>query len=230
MTPQEIIAKAESFGSWYHRIELTPGYFTKSRMEGSYHIWDMVRRVRRNLFYPDKCVLDIGTMDGMWAFEAEAAGATCVFGADIWQGDASGEDRCSFALAMKKSGIQLKRWDAERLTDFSYREYFDIIQCLGMLYHVENPIKVLREIRACIRPHGEMLLETACYRAGNEDIPIARLNTDDGIYNDKTTFWVPNKKALLDMLKLTGWKPLEGSIQTSDEPRSYRICMICQPI
>lgn len=230
MTREEIIAKAESFGSWYHRIELTPGYFTKSRMEGSYHIWDMIRRVRRGLDYKGKIILDIGTMDGMWAFEAEALGAESVVGGDVWQGDAAGEQRFGFALnARGSTRIALMKADCERLSKDTFAQY-DIIQCLGMLYHVENPIVCLREIRRCIKSDGYLLFETACSNSGDESVPIVRLNTDNGIYHDETTFWVPNKRALLDMLTLARFKPVEGSIQTSEEPKSYRICMICQPI
>jgi len=226
MTPQEIITQAESFGEWYHQVEVTPGYFTKSRMGPSFHVWDMIRRVRQGIDYKDKSVLDIGTMDGMWAFEAEEMGAEKVVACDIWQGDQMGMTRCEFAIKSKTSGLELRKFDAHCFPA-TWESQFDIIQCLGMLYHVENPLQVLREVHRCIAPSGLMLLETACVRS-DLPYPWVMLNTRDDIYCDPTTFWVPNMIALTDMLKLTGFRIVQGTVQESKtEGRSYRTCMIC---
>lgn len=84
MTSDEIKSKSESFKRWYHAIELFPGYVTPSNMTPSMHQWEQVRKVREKMDYKGKSVLDLGTMDGMWAFEAEKLGAKPVYALFIW--------------------------------------------------------------------------------------------------------------------------------------------------
>lgn len=229
MTEEEIIAKAESFGNWYHEIPLTPTYTTKSVMTASKPIWEMIRRVRNGIAYKGKFVLDLGTMDGMWAFEAEGLGASETTGADIWQSAPMGRQRCEFAIKAKNSKVEVFLANVHNLPE-SWG-HFQIIQCLGMLYHVENPILALTEIRNHLDPNGVMLLETAVWTGGGK-FPVVRLNTDRGVYCDHTTFWVPNLTALMDMLKLAGFEPVKDSMQQVDQlpnKESIRVAMICKP-
>src|SRR5690349_4298900 len=101
----EIIIKASQY-QWYHVIELAPGYFTESNMTASFPQWGQVRKVRERIDYHSKSVLDIGTMDGMWAFEAEKLGASHVAGADIWQAAPQGRERFEFARLALNSHVE----------------------------------------------------------------------------------------------------------------------------
>lgn len=231
MTREEIINKAESFGIWYHHIKLADNYWPASNMQKSWPIWDMIRSVRKKVDYIGKSVLDIGTMDGMWGFEAEELGAGHICGVDIWQHQPRGKSRAEFAVQARGSKMRIEDGDVECLNLDMGGEVFDIIQCLGMLYHVENPMMALRQIRKCIAVGGVMLLETAMWHGPIAE-PAIRFNSDNGIYHDSTTFWVPNAKALEDMLRLTGWIQDRDSIQVCSQPPNpivARICMICRP-
>ncbi len=226
MTHEQIKEQAGKF-NWYHKIELFPGFFTTSRMEPSFPIWDMVRKVRSGLDYRDCSVLDIGTFDGMWAFEAVKLGAKSVTGMDVWDSDFSAKNKAEFANEVLDAGVTFKESSAEE--DMSHLGTFDIVQCFGMLYHVENPIQVLRNIRKIINPGGKMILETAYWKNG-DDAPAARFNSDDGVYCDPTTFWVLNRPALLGALKLAGFAPIEKSLQLVDYGTflTHRLCLICE--
>lgn len=239
MTPEQIIEKAEALGPWYHEIEVTQGYLTPSVMTASRPTWEMVRRVRSRLDYTGKRVLDLGTFDGMWAFEAERLGAACVVAADIWQaGHPSPLPLERFLFARRCLGS--KAWpvtngDAHYLTDRLADakrvlgiDGFDIVQNLGMLYHLENPLLALTEIRKQLAPGGVMLLETAAWTGGG-DLPAVRLNTDEGIYCDPTTFWVPNLAGLRGLLGLAGFKAGDfETVQQLPNTAAMRACGLCE--
>ena len=104
---------------------------------------------------------------------------------------------------------------------------FDIAQNLGLLYHVQNPMLALHQVRSCVRDNGFMLLETAIWRDDNS-FPMARFNSDLGIYNDVTTYWAMNYPCLVAMLKMTGWEPDEASSSIVGDCNACRICIICR--
>lgn len=238
MTPAQIIEKAESLGPWYHEIALTHGYVTPSVMKASRPIWDMTRRVRSKLDYSGKAVLDLGTFDGMWAFEAERLGAASVVACDIWQAATPSPlplERFLFARrCLGSKAWPVTNGDAHYLTDRLADakrvlgiKAFDIVQNLGMLYHLENPLLALSEIRKQLEPKGAMLLETAAWTGGS-NAPTVRLNSDNGVYYDQTTFWVPNIPALQGMLGLTGFKPRKFEVVDQLPNReAIRVCAIC---
>jgi len=223
MTREEIIAKAESFeGGWYHRIELTPGYFTPSVMEASWPIWDMIRNVRERLDYRKATVLDLGTMDGMWAFEAENLGALEIISGDIWQ-SAPSKRRVSFARECLDSKVSLWDLNAQEMGEVMDGYRFSIIQCLGLLYHVQNPMLALHNIANVMTPDGHVILETAVMH--KETGPWMRFNSDNGVYYDATTFWCPTMDCLHAMLDMAGLKT-DGAIERLKYGVTDRICAI----
>jgi tRNA (mo5U34)-methyltransferase len=74
MTPAERIAELD----WWHTIEIEPGLVTRGG-------WDL-RPTADVMPWPDlagKRCLDVGTMDGFWAFELERRGASEVLAIDV---------------------------------------------------------------------------------------------------------------------------------------------------
>jgi tRNA (mo5U34)-methyltransferase len=218
----EIVKQAEAFGPWYHEIELFPGYCTKSKMTESFPQWKQVRWVRERLNYAGKTVLDLGTMDGMWAFEAEALGGI-VTAADIWQNEPLGRERFEFAQRVMGSKVALEPGVNAHELAHQLRTY-DIIQCLGLLYHVQNPLLVLHHLAHCLKEGGKLLLETACLPYDHSP-PTMRFNSDSGIYCDPTTFWAPNWNCLLAMLQLAGFSVEQESVMRMLS-RIDRVCLV----
>ncbi len=68
-TPEELKVRIAQFRMWYHKIDLGNGVVTPGRDYDT--IWDNIRASRSHINYNDKTVLDLGSWDGMWAFEAE---------------------------------------------------------------------------------------------------------------------------------------------------------------
>lgn len=242
MTRDEIVAGAERLGPWYHAIELFPGYRTPSYMvQHNQPYWDMVRDVRASLVYKAANVLDMGSFTGMWAFEAEHLGAMNVVAGDIYQGfnrDATPYGQFMFAKQALNSRVLLvPNCDAHKLVDRLHDPMrmmgivrFDIVQCLGLLYHVENPSLVLDQIRSVMGKGDQMLLETAVWTGGGEE-PVMRNNCDHAIYVDDTTLWVPNFACLIAMLKAAHFSIQQYQFREQvGRPSGRRYCLIANAI
>jgi SAM-dependent methyltransferase len=175
------------------------------------------------LDYRKATVFDLGTMDGMWAFEAEKLGAGDVTAGDIWQ-HSTAKDRFDLArqcLASKVALWNLNVQDMKEEEDGFFR--FSIIQCLGLLYHVQNPMLALHNIARVMTDDGKILLETAIMH--KETGPWMRFNSDNGIYYDATTFWCPTMDCLHAMLDKAGLKT-DGAIERLKYGVTDRICAI----
>lgn len=224
VSPEEIKAEAAKFGQWFHAIELTPG-FTTTPFHKIDYLWDMMRTVRSTIPYRGKSVLDVGTNDGMWAFEAEQQRAEMVIAIDNGQYGEVPSKRFAFAKRVLKSNVSC--WIADVQEPLPFAGTFDIIQFFGVLYHIEDPIRSLHRLRDVVKPDGLMLLETAVWN--DQGPPAVRFNSDLRVYNDATTFWLPNLPCLLAWLKMTGWKTAGGSMVV-DSQQTERCCTVCLPV
>lgn len=240
MTRDQIIVRADAIGPWYHEIELVPGYTTTSCMApGCRQQWDSIRKLMARVDYKGKVVLDLGTMDGAWAFEAERLGAAKVIATDIFQCDDAGpgyaqtvQDR--FNLAKESLGsrvVYAPGGNVEYLWRFMKSmalDSFNIIQCFGILYHVENPLLALRNLYQPLYKNGLLLAETAMWNFDHG--PGMRFNYDKAVYNDSTTFWIPNRLCLEQMLKLVGFEIIPDTWLCLDNPRAARVLFVARAI
>ena len=71
---------------WYRSMDLGNGVTTPGVPYDS--TWNNTRKARSAINYAQKAVLDLGSWDGMWAFETEMLGASLVVATDClnyWQ-------------------------------------------------------------------------------------------------------------------------------------------------
>lgn len=217
---------------WYHRFELPAGLVIPG-WEGVYPIWEMIRAVRAPLAYAGARVLDLGSRDGMWAFEAEKLGASSVVATDI--GCDGYREHLSFIKALTGSRVgayfNVPAEDAFRRLDCFFQFNpgpFDVVQHLGLFYHLESPMQSLREARKCLKPGGMLLLETAFYRGGDET-PLALFNSKSGVYQDPNTFWAFNWPALHDAINSCGFTVDGDSVRTLPQTDTIgRVCLLAR--
>lgn len=107
-----------------------------------------------------------------------------------------------------------------------HHNLFDIVQHLGLLYHVRDPLWTLSQCRSVVKTGGHLLLETAAILHSNESKMV--LNGTPGrmnrIYQDDTTWWLPTVPCVLEMLENTLFEPLPHTIRTleSGEFNGYK--------
>jgi tRNA (mo5U34)-methyltransferase len=199
---------------WYHTLDLGDGIVTKGMFdhrgrEGHYMLPDDLSGKR---------CLDVGTMDGYWAFALERRGATEVIALDMEDPEAldwpaSIRDRtvktidetkgARFELARTALGSKVERvlrsaYDLD--TDLGL---FDFVFCGDLLVHVKDPMTVIERIRRVCRGSAVIcnpVKEQFPYRRR----PLAQL---DGI--DEFQWWVPNLAGLERMVRAAGFDRIE---------------------
>jgi len=210
MDRQRIEAFLKKRTYWYHKMELAPGLVTPGfNLEP---IWDQTRRVRARLDYKGKAVLDIATFDGMFAFEAERLGAARVIATDCLY---KSFENFLFCREVFSSAIcpyynvspynladRLDVYFKERYDDVDDDRLFDVVQHLGLLYHLRDPLRSLMQARSVLKPGGALLLETDFLMDREESIMLFNgLPTAARVRDNYSVWWAPTKTCLIEMLQ-----------------------------
>jgi tRNA (mo5U34)-methyltransferase len=216
---------------WFHRMPLVDGVVTPG--------WSDVVHDKLPYFGlpPDMRglrVLDVGSAEGFFSFEAERRGAAEVVSVDYDPECAKRFGICAEALGSRIATPQVMsvyELDPHQLGTF------DVVMCFGLLYHVAHPLLALEKIAAVTK--GTLLLQSFTLEtASSEDVPLARFQWD-GIMSgppehrihDPTVFWEPNARCIGDMLRHVGFAqierlaspkpPLRSSLVKRLRPRKY---------
>lgn len=201
-TPPELREEVAGV-TWWHTIDLGHGIVTPG--------FDKTPQKLKTLHLPDsfrgKTVLDIGTWDGFFAFEAERRGAERVVATDrsVWHNQAFGRrgfDIAHRALDSKVEALELDIFEHSPENPGT----FDVVLFLGVLYHMRHPMLALEHLYSVT---GEMaVLETAmdCMmtrRAAAAFYPSNELSSDE------SNWWGPNTAAVVGLLTSVGFKRVE---------------------
>ncbi len=118
-----------------------------------------------NFTLENKLVLDVGCNNGYYMFDLALRGVKHITGIDpiaifflqfyfIYK--LSSIQHCSFRLL----GVQ----DVAQL-----HNKYDLILCLGVLYHRKEPLQTLKQLKSVLQPNGILILETLII---HDDMPI----------------------------------------------------------
>jgi tRNA (mo5U34)-methyltransferase len=209
---------------WWHTIEVSAGVLTPGG-------WDLRATAERLPWPPSmsgmRC-LDIGTMDGFWAFEMERRGAADVMAIDVLDAtrlDHFAADRTrgqryrrdserNFRLAAEllNSGIELRDLNVYDLDPAEHGQ-FDLIFMGYVLQMLRDPLRALEAVRRVCR--GRMiLLETVSRPLDLLPAPLARLDAR----RDGSEWFVFNRRGLRKALELAGWVVEEATPLLRDRP------------
>jgi tRNA (mo5U34)-methyltransferase len=217
LTLEQKRALVASRSDWFHSIDVGDRIITPGTTPLPYQefIWETMRLPEdmRGLR-----VLDIGTYDGFFAFEAEKRGAEVV-AIDLHPVDG----RC-FALAHRLRGsrvvyhqMSLYDLDQEKLGGT-----FDVVLCLGVYYHLRHLFVALDNLWAIAR--GEIRLETHVIDqkflladgtatrledldARLADTPIYRFYRFNEAGDDYSNWFGGNIAAVMESLSSAGFTP-----------------------
>lgn len=142
-------------------------------------------------------VLDIGCSSGYYMFRMAAAEPEMVLGID---------PQVLFYfqyLALQKylqvPGLYFIPARMEELPVLA--RYFDTIFCMGVIYHRKSPIDTLKEIHACMRPGGELVMETLIIEGESE----TALFPVDRYAKMRNVFFIPTVPCLANWLGRAGF-------------------------
>ena len=231
MTSEEISRGIAELGPWFYRFEFGNGLQTTPAIpETVVEIFDTRLRMATSAIdahfgnrLPAIDCLDIGCHEGFYSLAMAKRGVGRVFGVDAREENLN---RARFvAKAMGLDAIDYKQGRVETLAADQGRTY-ELTLFLGVLYHVEDPMRCLRQVAAvtgelCIletqvvdevegfsewgsrewtRPYQGILAvidETGEFDAGNRETGVSPMAT------------CPSPKALLFMLKQAGFSRAE---------------------
>jgi tRNA (mo5U34)-methyltransferase len=213
----------ESVPFWYHSIELGGGLVTPGEKSSEY-----LAHALERLHLPDlsgKRVLDVGTWDGFYAFEAERRGAREVVAVDsvMWNldmrlmapphkqhlYDEPRPGRRGFEIAHEALGssvepvlLEVDELDPARLGTF------DVVLFLGVVYHLRDPLGGLE--RAAALTDELLVVESHLnWYPGAEERAVCEFYETTELCGDPTNWWGPNAAALLALIRAAGCERAE---------------------
>jgi tRNA (mo5U34)-methyltransferase len=201
--PQTLRAEVEQI-RWWHPIDLGGGLVTPGI--------DVTPARLAEIRMPDDLtglsVLDIGAWDGFFSFEAERRGARRVLATDsfCWDGGGWGTKK-GFDLARRALGSRVEdKWIEVLNLSPETVGTFDVVLCLGILYHMKHPLLALEKVASVTT--GQLIMQTQVdmLAVGR---PAMAFYPGNELGGDPTNWFAPNPAALTAMLELVGFQKIE---------------------
>nr|WP_314787189.1 tRNA 5-methoxyuridine(34)/uridine 5-oxyacetic acid(34) synthase CmoB [uncultured Campylobacter sp.] len=158
--------------------------------------------VKFNLLAPhmdlaDKIVGDIGCNNGYYLFRMLPQSPKKLIGFDP---GVLSFLQFKFIDAFACSGIEYELLGVEHLPHYGVK--FDVLFCLGVLYHRSDPVRTLKELKGALNAGGELFLDTM-YLDMEGDFALSPKNTYSKIPN---IYFVPTIRALLNWCERASFK------------------------
>jgi tRNA (mo5U34)-methyltransferase len=168
-------------------------------------------------------VLDVGTFDGFYAFLAEHRGAEQVVAIDSeqyrqwvksrWGIELEGSEGLRTIRRLIGSSVEYRRMDAFELDRLG--QSFDFIFCCGILHRVENPLGLLRLLRARTAAGGTVLVETYGIKSAYRNGPAIMISGPGEVYaGDDFVYWGFGDTGLERLALIAGFAGVEQLITT----------------
>jgi tRNA (mo5U34)-methyltransferase len=164
---------------------------------------------------PGRRVLDVGCGSGYHCWRMLGDGALEVIGIDptplfvvqFW----------ALQKYLRKDGIWVLPQGIEQVP--AKLQAFDTVFSMGVLYHRRSPMDHLQELRECLRPGGQLVLETLVIEGGPGQVLVP-----EGRYARMGNVWfLPTPETLLGWLRKLGFTDVElidVTVTTTEEQRA----------
>lgn len=146
-------------------------------------------------------ILDIGSGNGYYAARMHALGA-----AEILCLDPSERFLLQFELFQK-----FARCPDMQLELLGYEEapvlgpLFDVVLCMGVIYHQKSPLAVIEACRSALRPGGLLVLESMTYPSPES----VAFFPQDRYAKARNVYFLPSSQAMASMCMRLGFKDVE---------------------
>ena len=217
----EIATRVRELAPWFHNlsldgVETAPDHFLGDYPRTKWHRF--AHAVPDDLH--GRSVLDIGSNAGFYAIEMKRRGADRVV---AMEPDARYLAQARFAAAVSDCDIEFRQCSIYDLPLLP--EKFDVVLCMGVVYHLRYPLLALDLIRRYAV--NELLIFQSMLRGSAEveqlraDYPFEerRIFDADGFprmsfieqryAGDPTNWWVPNLACAMAMLRSAGFEILD---------------------
>jgi tRNA (mo5U34)-methyltransferase len=168
--------------------------------------WKWQRIKDKIISLKGKRVLDVGCGSGYHCFRMKAEGAAEVIGLEpmisyvaqfIWLNQWFKQTQVNVLP------YTLEAWTAEAQQSENY--LFDTVFSMGVLYHRRSPIDHLYELKQCLNPGGQLVLETMIIEGDDNSVLMP-----EGRYAKMRNVWfIPTVAHLINWLHRAGFKDIK---------------------
>ena len=204
-------------------------------------VLDQNHEVKRRMLLPwieahvnGKRVLDLFCANGAFSFEAASAGAKEVVGVEF------SEERVACAQALAEIVREKTEWCVPKFLvgnvyelEQMFAEPFDVVMCLGGLYHIPDPPYVLDQIRALT---GELLIvQTSSILNGRGSWGEFRLRRDETAKGMTSVIggrgaWLLTAECFENMLRHAGFTIMQSCRPPILKRRRFPLyCALAEP-
>jgi SAM-dependent methyltransferase len=228
MDETALIDAINGFDRWHYQFDLD-GHLTPIH-DGS----KINRHVQRKKYFFDplvallggslkgKRVLDLGCNAGFWSLHAIEAGCEFVLGLE---GREMHVEQANLVFDVK--GVDEGRYRFVQAnifeTEFAALGKFDVVLCLGLLYHVSKPIELIERIAEV--GSDIVIIDTHLSSVGGAHFEIIHESTEDprSAVDRELVLW-PTRQAVRDMVQLFGYdvRMLKPRFDDYTGARDYR--------
>lgn len=163
---------------------------------------------------PEECtLLDIGCADGYFAIDAAQRGYKRVVGIDFRQDSI---DRAQFAArTLDVANVDFRTGNVYEPGDLGDASY-DVVICQGLFYHLSDPVRALRNVRArtgkvAFMAGWTVIRKDAVFYVRTED-------TEDIRNGDRSIIMVPTAAGIRKVLELVGYSSIVDVNPWTSEP------------
>jgi tRNA (mo5U34)-methyltransferase len=217
-TASRIRRRIKTLGEWFHNIELKGIQTAPQHKLGDYPTvkWKrFAHSIPQDL--RGKSVLDIGCNAGFYSLEMKRRGAERVLGIDTSD---SYLKQARFVAGVSGMDIEFRNLSIYQLGKL--RETFDVVLCMGVLYHLRHPLLALDLIRkyadaelvvlqSMLRGSQRVFRPRSDYSFDQRSIfqrtgfPVMHF-VEDKYCADPTNWWIPNASCLEAMIRSAGFE------------------------
>lgn len=168
-------------------------------------------------------VLDVGCGDGDLSFLFERLGSNVV-AVDWPRTNYNGMRGVRTLKERLASNVEIVDTDLEDGLASLGERRFDLVLVAGVLYHLENPLRVLRDARLRARHcflSTKVLTRFPGWETPVANEPVAYLLENDELNQDSTNYWLPTPAAVDRLCRRAGWKTMASTVAGEEDERMY---------
>jgi len=162
----------------------------------SYIKWNSLKP---HLKLENKDVLDVGGNNGYYAFRMLEMNLKSI---EVFDPSPLFNLQFEFINKFIKSNIEYKLLGVEHIP--YYPKKFDVIFCMGVLYHRRDPVEMLKWLKEGLKKGGEVILDTLIIE-GNEEVALSPMR----YAKMKNVYFIPTLKTLYNWIKRANFSEIE---------------------
>lgn len=216
---RELEERIAELGPWHYQFEFDDGVTTpiddpnklNRHEQRRRYFFDALLRVTGGSLAGHR-VLDLGCNAGFWAHHAMAAGADFLLGVDARERQLD-----QARLVFEAKGVDPARYRFEEANVFGhdFGERFDLVLCLGLLYHVSKPMELFETMAGV---GAELIVIDTIISPSEESVFKVRREPVDKWLNaaDMETVLIPSRQAVIDLAAQFGFKTVPLALNMTD--------------